>query len=138
MAAASAPYKLSNGIEVPLVDDREHLYLELDNGLKVLVISDPNVETSAAAVEISVGHWSDPIAGLAHFLEHMLFLGTEAYPDENSFGAFLNEHGGQSNAYTAEEATNCARAVNCAARARAHHPFTRRNPARTLPQTTSW
>ena len=36
----------------------------------------------------------------------MCFLGTEKYPDENSFGAFLNEHGGSSNAYTASEETN--------------------------------
>ena len=36
----------------------------------------------------------------------MLFLGTEKYPDENSYSSFLNEHGGYSNAYTASEATN--------------------------------
>jgi predicted Zn-dependent peptidase len=40
----------------------------------VLVISDPNTTKAAAAVDVSVGYWSDPedIAGLAHFLEHML------------------------------------------------------------------
>jgi hypothetical protein len=36
----------------------------------------------------------------------MLFLGTEKYPDENSYSAFLNQHGGNSNAYTASEYTN--------------------------------
>ncbi len=42
----------------------------------------------------------------AHFLEHMLFLGTEKYPDENEYSKFLNHHGGWSNAYTANDHTN--------------------------------
>jgi insulysin len=36
----------------------------------------------------------------------MVFLGTERYPVEGSYEAFLNEHGGSSNAYTAMEDTN--------------------------------
>jgi insulysin len=36
----------------------------------------------------------------------MLFLGTEKYPDENSYSSFLSAHGGSSNAYTDKEATN--------------------------------
>lgn len=45
---------------------------------------------------------SDPkeIPGLAHFCEHMLFLGTEKYPNENDYVKFLSEHGGSSNAAT--------------------------------------
>lgn len=35
----------------------------------------------------------------------MLFLGTETFPDENSYSVYLSEHGGQSNAYTASDAT---------------------------------
>lgn len=42
---------------------------------------------------------------LAHFLEHMLFLGTEEYPSENEYSVYLNNHGGYSNAYTAGENT---------------------------------
>lgn len=62
---------------------------------------------SAAALQVSVGSFSDgEIDGLAHFCEHMCFLGTEKFPDESSFSVFLNEHGGNSNAYTASEATN--------------------------------
>lgn len=45
---------------------------------------------------------SDPknVKGLAHFCEHMLFLGTEKYPNENDYNKFLSEHGGSSNAAT--------------------------------------
>lgn len=39
-------------------------------------------------------------------VQHMVFLGTERYPVEGSYEAFLNEHGGSSNAYTAMEDTN--------------------------------
>lgn len=38
--------------------------------------------------------------GLSHYLEHMLFMGSEAFPDENEFDAFLTAHGGASNACT--------------------------------------
>lgn len=54
------------------------------------------------------GFLSDPdnIPGLAHFCEHMLFLGTEKYPDENDYNKFLSEHGGSSNASTTTDHTN--------------------------------
>jgi insulysin len=51
---------------------------------------------------------SDPkdLPGLAHFCEHMLFLGTIKYPEENDFDKYLAENGGWSNAYTARDHTN--------------------------------
>ncbi|KAL6275507.1 hypothetical protein ACE6H2_019108 [Prunus campanulata] len=40
---------------------------------------------AAAAMSIGIGSFSDPIEtqGLAHFLEHMLFMGSTEFPDEN-------------------------------------------------------
>ena len=51
--------------------------------------------------------FSDPddLPGLAHFTEHMLFLGTDKFPAENEYSTFLNAHGGSSNAYTDSEDT---------------------------------
>lgn len=42
-----------------------------------------------------IGHMCDPkeLPGLAHFCEHMLFLGTEKFPVENEYPRFLSEHG---------------------------------------------
>lgn len=51
------------------------------------MISDPDTQKSAAALSVGIGSFKDPIEtqGLAHYLEHMLFMGTEKYPDENDY-----------------------------------------------------
>ena len=38
--------------------------------------------------------------GLSHYLEHMLFMGSKKYADENEYDSFLAKNGGSSNAYT--------------------------------------
>ena len=62
---------------------------------------------AAASLAVGVGSFADPpaIGGLAHFCEHMLFMGTRKYPGENEFEEFLSQAGGSSNAYTDCEAT---------------------------------
>ncbi|XP_037939985.1 insulin-degrading enzyme isoform X2 [Teleopsis dalmanni] len=89
-------------IEKSPQDVREYRGLHLQNGMKVLLISDINTDLSAAALSVQVGHMSDPdyLPGLAHFCEHMLFLGTEKYPDENGYTTYLSQNGGSSNAAT--------------------------------------
>ena len=89
-------------IERSPADTRHYRALMLDNGLEVLVVSDPEADKSAAALNVNVGSGDDPEdrPGLAHFLEHMLFLGTGKYPDPGEYGRFLAEHGGSSNATT--------------------------------------
>ena len=91
-----------------LQDSREYRTVTLPNRLTVLLASDPVTEKSSAALDVGVGHFSDPeeVAGLAHFCEHMLFLGTEKFPDEAEYNQYLNQHGGMSNAYTSMENTN--------------------------------
>ena len=66
-------------------DKRAYKAISLPNGLTGLLISDPETDKAAAAMAVKVGSLSDPepVQGLAHFLEHMLFLGTEKYPNEN-------------------------------------------------------
>ena len=97
-----------NDIICSAEDKRKYRAVHLTNGLKMLLISDPDTDKSSAAMDVHVGSMSDPddIPGLAHFCEHMLFLGTEKYPSENEYNKFLSEHGGASNAYTSGEHTN--------------------------------
>ena len=88
--------------------------LVLDNGLQVYLISDPGAEQSAAGVAVEAGSWEDPkeYPGMAHFLEHMLFMGTEAYPNEFEYMQFINDHGGSVNAFTASDRTVYMFSVN--------------------------
>jgi len=65
------------------------------------------LKMSAAGLCINMGSFSDPtdIPGLAHFLEHMVFMGSKKFPDENSFDAFNRKVGGSDNASTDCETT---------------------------------
>ena len=82
LLAGAAP---AHGAEVERspADTRDYRAVMLDNGLGALVVSDPDADKAAAALDVNVGSGSDPEGrpGLAHFLEHMLFLGTGKYPD---------------------------------------------------------
>ena len=71
-------------------DKRESKTFSFENGLDIFLISDPDVHRSAAALAVGVGHLHDPVEkqGLAHYLEHMLFLGTKKYPEVGSFKNF--------------------------------------------------
>ncbi len=64
-------------------DKRDYSYFKLPNGMRVLLISDPQTDKAAAALAVGIGSVSNPPErpGLAHFLEHMLFMGTKKYPD---------------------------------------------------------
>ncbi|MEM7217217.1 MAG: insulinase family protein [Pseudomonadota bacterium] len=89
-------------------DDRDYLVITLDNGLRTLLVSDPKTDKAAAALAVLRGSFDEPVErpGLAHFLEHMLFIGTAKYPEIDGYQQFLSTHGGSSNAYTAGDHTN--------------------------------
>lgn len=89
-------------------DQRQYRHIKLDNDLDVLLISDPKADKAAASLDVYMGSYQNPEdkAGLAHFLEHMLFLGTAQYPDPGEYQAFISQHGGSHNAYTSTENTN--------------------------------
>tara|TARA_R110002072_G_scaffold231012_1_gene388380 strand:+ start:857 stop:3655 length:2799 start_codon:yes stop_codon:yes gene_type:complete len=95
-------------------DERTFRKLTLDNGLRVVIASDPSVNSSSASIAVGIGANADPsdAQGLAHFLEHMLFLSTEKYPELNAYSEYLKTHGGSSNAYTSQDHTNYHFQVN--------------------------
>ena len=102
------------GIKKSPRDTREYKTFTLKNGLTVFLVSDPKTNQAAASLSVKVGQLQDPKdrQGLAHYLEHMLFLGTQKYPDSDEFMTFLSQNGGNSNAFTALEDTNFHFAVN--------------------------
>lgn len=89
-------------------DKREYAYKKLENGLKVVVVSDPDADKAAASLNVHIGYMADPAdrEGLTHYLEHMLFLGTGKYPDVGEYAEFVSKHGGGHNAGTGRENTN--------------------------------
>ncbi len=95
-------------------DNRVFRSITLDNKLTALLISDPQLNKSAAALDVHVGSLANPEehAGLSHFLEHMLFLGTEKYPAVEEYSQYLAKFQGESNAFTDEEDTNYYFSVN--------------------------
>jgi len=105
-------------ILTPKSSSRKTKKIRLENGLEVLLISDPAAKQSAAALAVEVGSWQDPeeYPGTAHFLEHMLFMGTKTYPDESEYLQYIHDHGGEVNAYTAPHHTVYGFAVG-------HHGF---------------
>lgn len=82
--------------------------IRLSNGLQVLLISDLSLEESAASLSVRAGTWDDPeeYLGMAHFVEHLLFLGTEAYPKESEYSQYILERGGRYNAFTKHDRTS--------------------------------
>uniref|UniRef100_A0A060T1A7 ARAD1C18700p n=1 Tax=Blastobotrys adeninivorans TaxID=409370 RepID=A0A060T1A7_BLAAD len=95
-------------LEAPQIDDRKYRVITLPNKLEALLISDPEADKASAALNVNVGAFADPdeLPGLAHFCEHLLFMGTEKYPSENDYNQYLSEHSGYSNAYTSSDETN--------------------------------
>ena len=102
---------LAQAMEAPRkspADDNDYRFIELDNGLRAILVSDRQADKAAASLNVAVGSGDDPAGreGMAHFLEHMLFLGTEKYPEPGEYQQFIKSHGGSHNAFTAFQDTN--------------------------------
>ena len=99
--------KNSLKILTPALSDRKTAKIRLANGLEAILVSDPEIHQSAAALAVEAGSWQDPkeYPGMAHFLEHMLFMGTAAYPKEFEYMQYIHDNGGNVNAYTAPDRT---------------------------------
>ncbi|KAJ3571053.1 hypothetical protein NP233_g3999 [Leucocoprinus birnbaumii] len=87
------PYSVfTKPIEKSPRDEREYRIIQLDNGLKATLIHDIDTDKAAASLDVAVGHLRDPpdMPGLAHFCEHLLFMGTEQFPRENEYQEVLS------------------------------------------------
>jgi len=87
-------------IKLAINDKRNIKGIILKNGIKVILVSDLKVNKSACCVGVKAGHYDDEFSGCAHFLEHLLFMGSEKYPDSRDFSEYLEKCGGVNNAYT--------------------------------------
>lgn len=79
----------------------------LKNGLRILTVPMEGTQTVTVMVMVGVGsrYESEKQAGLSHFVEHMLFKGTEKRPTAQSITEELDGIGGEFNAFTAKDKT---------------------------------
>jgi predicted Zn-dependent peptidase len=78
----------------------------LDNGLEIVAEVNPEAHSSAVGFFVKTGsrdEW-DHVAGVSHFLEHMMFKGTPSRSAEDVNREF-DEMGAHYNAFTSEENT---------------------------------
>jgi len=71
--------RLADVLEKPALDDRSYRVIRLPNQLEALLIHDPDTDKASAAMDVNVGSFSDTkdMPGIAHAVEHMLFMGTK-------------------------------------------------------------
>ena len=89
-------------------DKRLYKCIQLENGMRAVLIQDDEADKSCAALDVHVGAAMDqkPLYGSAHFLEHLLFMGSEKYPTENHYADHVSNNGGYANAFTDLTDTN--------------------------------
>jgi predicted Zn-dependent peptidase len=87
----------------------------LDNGLRVLSASMPQVQSVTCMIMLAAGsrYETAETNGIAHFSEHMFFKGTERRPTARDIGMEVDALGGEFNAFTSKEYTGYY--VRCAA-----------------------
>ena len=92
-------------IDKTINDNRDISGIILDNEIKIILISDKNINKSVCSVGVGAGYLHDDFEGTAHFLEHLLFMGSEKYPEQNDYTSYVQSCGGSFNAFTADYMT---------------------------------
>lgn len=71
--------RITESLEKPELDDRSYRVIRLPNQLEALLVHDPDTDKASAAVNVNVGNFSDQddMPGMAHAVEHLLFMGTK-------------------------------------------------------------
>ena len=88
--------------------DIPYLMRDLDNGLRVIVVPTDYPDIVSIQIPVQTGSRNEVEpgkSGFAHFFEHMMFRGTEAYPPE-VYSDILKKAGADQNAYTTDDYTN--------------------------------
>jgi zinc protease len=110
LVAIILPVGLTSGLDQPVnvkpAGATQVQEFVLENGLKVLLLEDHKSPAVTFQVWYRVGSRNerDGKSGLAHFLEHMLFKGTEKTAPEE-YSRIIAKNGGRSNAFTTSDVT---------------------------------
>ena len=80
----SSVKRITDNLEKPDLDDRSYRVIELSNKLEALLVHDAQTDKASASLNVDVGNFSDEedMPGMAHAVEHLLFMGTEKVNSE--------------------------------------------------------
>jgi insulysin len=92
-------------IDLPINDKRECRGIILENGINIVLISDSKIKKSSCSVAVHAGYLEDTFEGTAHFLEHLLFMGSKKFPEQNMYHSYIQNNGGIDNAFTGDNIT---------------------------------
>lgn len=97
---------ISSVLFIPVIVNAKVTEFELENGLKLLIKEDHRAPIVVTQVWYKVGgsYEHDGITGISHALEHMMFKGTEKFPD-GEFSRIISKNGGSDNAFTGPDYT---------------------------------
>jgi insulysin len=86
---------------IPKFEKRKIEYFKINN-IKTVLVNDKNINNSYFAIKVNIGSFHEPeeYKGLAHLLEHMIFMGSHKYPDSSTMMSYIQKNGGSTNAYT--------------------------------------
>lgn len=93
--ASMAPIeRVTDKLEAPALDDRSYRVIRLPNKLEALLVHDPDTDKAGAAVNVNVGSFSDAddMPGMAHAVEHLLFMGTKKVTPNCQALTVINPH----------------------------------------------
>ncbi|KAK8092730.1 uncharacterized protein PG998_014771 [Apiospora kogelbergensis] len=84
--------RITDKLETPSLDDRSYRVVRLANQLECLLVHDPETDKTSATLDVNVGNFSDEdnMPGMAHAVEHLLFMGTKKYPVEYAYNQYLS------------------------------------------------
>ncbi len=85
----------------------QYTMTRLPNGLRVFAVPLPDRYSVTAAFYVGVGARYEPaeISGASHFIEHMVFKGTQRYPTPEAIGRAIEGVGGSLDAFTSDDRT---------------------------------
>ncbi|MFY8273070.1 M16 family metallopeptidase [Pseudoalteromonas sp. SSDWG2] len=87
---------------------QDYVLEELDNGLRVMVVKTDYPDVVSLQIPVSVGSRNEVEegkTGFAHFFEHMMFKGSEKFP-EDVYADIMKNSGVDNRAYTTNDYTN--------------------------------